>query len=286
MRTALAVVTLVVGMSAFATLPAATDEKSDQKGAGGLVERLQDLKLTDEQEAKVAEILKECKPKVQEAATELKTVLREEMEKIGGILTPEQKEKIKAHREERKEHRAERLVERMAHLEELELTDAEMAKISALREEYRPKVHKALETLHGLLTEEQRKAREEALKAGKNRREVLAALNLTNEQKEKVEAVGKEIGELVREHMEKVRDLLTESQKEKLAEFKDERRDQVRDRIAHVTLNLRDLDLTDTQKAQIMEVRKEYRPKVHEAANKLRAAVREELHMIINAIKA
>jgi Spy/CpxP family protein refolding chaperone len=252
----------------------------------GLGERLQDLKLTDEQEAKIAQILKDCQPKVQEAAKELKAVVREELEKIDALLSPEQKEKIRAHRQERKEHRAEHLVERMAHLEELELTDAELAKIKELREEYRPKVHKALEGLRGLLTEQQRKAREEALKAGKNRREVLAALNLTDEQKEKVAAAGKEIHELVREHMEKVRDLLTESQKEKLAELKDEQRDRVRDRIAHMTLNLRDLNLTEAQKAQIMAIRKEYRPKVHEAGNKLRAAVREELHMIIDVIKA
>jgi Spy/CpxP family protein refolding chaperone len=126
----------------------------------------------------------------------------------------------------------------------------------------------------------------EALKAGKKRREVLAAMNLTAEQKEKVEAIGKEIGELVREHSEKVRDLLTEAQKEKLAELEEERREHVRDRHAHMVQNLEDLNLTEAQKAQIMEVRNEYRPKVHEAGNKLRAAVREELHMIIEVLEA
>jgi Spy/CpxP family protein refolding chaperone len=50
-------------------------------------------------------------------------------------------------------------------------------------------------------------------------------------------------------------------------------------------MNLRDLNLTEAQKAQIMEIRKEYRPKVHEAGNKLRAAVREELHMIVAVLK-
>jgi Spy/CpxP family protein refolding chaperone len=251
----------------------------------GQVERLQDLKLTDEQEAKIAEIVKECRPKVQEAAKELRAAVREELEKIDAHLTPEQKVKVKAHREERKEHRAEGLAERLAHLEELHLTDAELAKMKELREEYRPKVHKALEGLRGLLTEEQRKAREEALKAGKNRREVLAALNLTDEQKEKVAAAGKEIHELVREHMEKVHDLLTDSQKEKLAEFNEERRDRARDRIAHMIMNSQDLNLTDEQKAKIMAIRKEYRPKVHEAGNKLRAAVREEMAKIVAVIK-
>jgi Spy/CpxP family protein refolding chaperone len=278
MRTLLAVLTVAVVLWVPGKLFA-------DDAPTGTAERLQDLKLTDEQEAKIAEILKECKPKVQEAAKELKTAVREELEKIDALLTPEQKVKIKAHREERKEHRAEHLAERLAHLEELELTDAERAKIKELREEYRPKVHKVLEGLRGLLTEEQRKARDEALTAGKNRREVLAALNLTDEQKEKVAAVGKEVHDLVREHMEKVRDLLTDSQKEKLAEFNVEQRDRARDRIAHMIMNSRDLDLTEEQKAKIMEIRKEYRPKVHEAGNKLRAAVREEVAMILAVLK-
>jgi Spy/CpxP family protein refolding chaperone len=278
MRTLLAVLTVAVVLWVPAKLFADDAPK-------GMVERLQDLNLTDEQEAKIAEILKECKPKVQEAAKELKAVVREELEKIDALLTSEQKVKIKAHREENKEHRAERLVERMAHLEELELTDAELAKIKELRDEYRPKVHKALESLRGLLTEEQRKAREEALTADKNRREVLVALNLTDEQKQKVAAVCKEIGELVREHMEKVRDLLTDSQKEKLAEFNEERRDRARDRIAHMIMNFRDLNLTEEQKAKVMEIRKEYRPKVHEAGNRLRAAVREEMAQIVAVMK-
>jgi Spy/CpxP family protein refolding chaperone len=278
MRTLLAVLTVAVVLWVPAKLFA-------DDAPTGMAERLRDIHLTDEQEAKIAEIRKECQPKVQEAAKELKEVVHEELEKIDALLTPEQKVKVKAHREERKEHRAERLVERLAHLEELHLTDAELAKIRELREEYRPKVHKAMESLHGLLTEEQRKAREEALKAGKKRRELLAALNLTDEQKEKVATVGKEIRELVREHMEKVRDLLTDSQKEKLAEFKVERQDQARDRVAHMIMNAQDLNLTDEQKTKIMEIRKEYRPKVHEAGNRLRAAVREELAKIVDVIK-
>jgi Spy/CpxP family protein refolding chaperone len=278
MRSFIAVGTVAIVMGAAGTLFADDEPK-------GPVERIRDIKLTDEQEAKITEIRKECKPKVEEAVKELKAVVHQEVEKIDAVLTPEQKEKVKELKEERKEHRHERQAERIAHLEELDLTDAEMAKIVQLRAEYRPKIHKALESLHGLLTEEQRKAREEALKAGKKRREVLAALNLTEEQKAKVEAVGKEIGELVREHMEKVHELLTDSQKQKLEEFKEERREHVRDRKAHMIQNLKDLNLTDAQKSQIMEIRKEYRPKIHEAGNTLRAAVRDELQMIVAVLK-
>jgi Spy/CpxP family protein refolding chaperone len=279
MRTVIAGVTLAIVMGAAQPLFADDAPK-------GPIERARDINLTDEQEAKITEVRKECKPKVEEAVKELRAVVHEEVEKIEALLTPEQKEKLKAHKEERKAHRHERLAEVLAHLEELDLTEAEMARIAELRAEYRPKFHKALEGLHGTLSDEQKKAREEALKAGKKRKEVLAAMNLTPEQKEKVEAVGKELRELVREHAEKVRDLLTESQKEKLAEFKDERKEHVRDHIAHMVLNLRDLNLTEAQRAQIQEVRKEYRPKVHEAGNKLRAAAREELHMIIVVLKA
>ena len=72
---------------------------------------------------------------------------------------------------------------------------------------------------------------------------------------------------------------------EKLAELKDERKDRVRDRLAHRVANAKELGLTEEQKAQIQEVRKEYRPKVHEAGNKFRAAARDEVTQILVVIK-
>jgi Spy/CpxP family protein refolding chaperone len=203
------------------------------------------------------------------------------VEKIRAVLTPEQKEKLPSMREERRERRAEGLAERLMHLRELDLTDAEVTKMAVIRKEYHPKIVKAMEGLRRILNDEQRQAREEALKAGKSRREVLAALNLTAEQKEKVEAIGQEVRGLVQEEMEKMRDVLTEGQREKLPELQRERRERVRDRMAHRIANLRDLNLTDEQKSQIREIRQEYRPRVHEAGNKLRAAVREEARMIL-----
>jgi Spy/CpxP family protein refolding chaperone len=250
-----------------------------------LAERLQDLKLTDEQEAKIAEIRKEYRPKIQAAGKDLAAVVQEEVEKVLAVLTPEQKTKLAELKEERKQLRAESLAERIAFLEELDLTDAEMAQIAAIRKGYRPKVVKALEGLKGILTAEQNKAREEALKAGKKRREVIAALNLTDEQKAKVEAVGKEVGTVVREEMEKIRDVLTDVQKEKLSDLKEEIAERVRDRMAHRIANLKDLNLTDVQKSQITAIRREYRPRVHEAGDRLRAVVREEVHTIITVLK-
>jgi Spy/CpxP family protein refolding chaperone len=278
MRSLITVLAVAVGVWLPAQLPA-------QERAAGPGERLQDLKLTGEQETKIADIRKECKPKVQEAAKELRALVKEEVTKVGAVLTAEQKEKLKAYREERKTMRAFGLAERIANLQALDLTEAELAKIAEIRKTYRPKIHKALEGLRGILTDEQKKTREEGLKAGKKRSEVIASLNLTDAQKEKVEAVGQEVCALVREKMEKMRDVLTEGQREKLQEFKGERRQRVRDRMAFRIATLRELNLTDEQKSQIAEIRKEYRPKIQEAGNKLRAAVREEMQEILAVIK-
>src|SRR5262249_3311307 len=100
------------------------------KGGGGgqqviLVERIQDLSLSDAQEAKIAEIRKDCEPKVKDAAKELAGLVKEEEQKLGEVLTAEQKQKIQALKEERKDYRSECLAHTVAHLKELDLTDAE-----------------------------------------------------------------------------------------------------------------------------------------------------------------
>jgi len=208
------------------------------------------------------------------------------MEKVSGVLTAEQKAKLETLKEERKETRQECLAHRIAHLKELDLTDDEMAKIGEIRSEFRPKIGKAMKELEGLLSAEQKQVREEGVKAGKKRKEILESLKLTDDQKQKVAAAGKEVGALVREEAEKIRDVLTASQKEQLQEGKSERREHVRDRMAHRIANLKDLNLTDEQKTKLADIRKEYRPKVHDAGNKARAAVREEIEMIVAVLKA
>lgn len=152
-------------------------------GQEGLVVKFQDLQLTDAQEAKIGDIRKECRPKVQEAAKELGTIVREEFEKIAAILTPEQKQKVQALREEREDRREECLAHAIASLKELDLTDAEMTKIGDIRKGFRPRMEKVTRELEGFLSDAQKKARAEALSAGKNRREVLQALKLTDEQR-------------------------------------------------------------------------------------------------------
>src|SRR6516164_8499483 len=202
-----------------------------QEKAKVVVEVIQDLNLTDEQEAKIADIMKDFKAKNADALKERTSAVKEEVEKVNAVLTPEQRDKLATLKEERKEAREECLAHRIAHLKELDLTEDELNKIEDIRKEFRPKMVKAMKSLEGLLSDEQKKAREEALKAGKKRSEVLAAFKLTDDQKEKLAAAAKEVGALVREEAEKVRDVLSASQKEQLQDLKDERKEHVRDRL-------------------------------------------------------
>jgi Spy/CpxP family protein refolding chaperone len=286
MRALSAVLTVAaLAVAVWATSGAADTKAVSKDVAGGLAERIQDLNLTDQQEAKIADIRKEFRPKVQDATKELAGIVKEEVDKVRAVLTSEQREKLQAMKEERAEHREECLAHALTNLKELDLTDAEMAKIGDVRKEFRPKIVKAMEGLNGILSDAQKKSREEALSAGKNRKEVLEALKLTDQQKEKVQNVGKELGGLLREEMERIGEVLSAEQKEKLQDLKDERRERVRDRMAHAIANFKDLNLTDEQKMKIADIRKEYRPKVQEAGNKLRGLVREEVSQIVAVIK-
>jgi chemotaxis protein MotB len=253
---------------------------------GTCIERIRDIDLTEAQEATIAGIRDEYAPKVEEAVTALKSVIDEELNKLRAVLTPEQLVKIENMKEERKTLRLEGLAARIAHLRDLDLTEDEMAKIEEIRNEYCPTIVQALEGLKGTLTPEQAKIREDALKAGKSRREVIASLRLTDDQKAKVESVGKEVRTLVQEELAKMRDVLTPEQQEKIGTTKEDRREHVRDRFAFRIANLKELDLTDQQVSQIKAIRAEYRPKVQEAGNNLRAIVREEIAAIVAVLKA
>jgi Spy/CpxP family protein refolding chaperone len=285
MRILFVVLAFAAAMSVCTALRAGDEAKAEQKTGSGLAEKIQDLNMTDEQESKIGDIRKEYGPKVQEAGKKLAALVKEEVEKIRAVLTPEQKEKVQALRAARKGRRAEGLAQRIARLREVDLTEAESAQIAAIRKEYRPQIQKAMQELGSILTDEQKKARAEALKAGKKRREVLAALNLTDEQKEKVAAVCKQVHTLVREEVEKIRDVLSEEQKAKLLDLKEERKECVRDRLAHRIANFKDLNLSEDQKNQIGDIRKDYRPKVQEAGNALRGHVREEVEAIVAVFK-
>ena len=202
-----------------------------------------------------------------------------------GVLTAEQKTKLRNAKEELKEMRAESLAEEITHLGALDLTDNEVAQIAAIRKEFRPQIEKNLQELEGLLTPDQKKARQDALQAGKGGRFVREALKLTDAAKEKVQAVGRKVGGLCREEMERIRDLLHAGQKKQLQEVKAEAREHVRDRQAYRIATLKDLNLTGEQKARIADIRKEFGPRVHEAGNRLRATIREEVEAILAVVK-
>jgi Spy/CpxP family protein refolding chaperone len=280
MRTLCAVLTLVAAIAVCSR-----SQAQDQGVGARLAERIQDLDLTDDQEARIADIRKEYRPKVAKEAKELAALVQEEVEKVRAALTPQQKQQLQAMKDEREEMKFERLCERIAHLKELDLSDAEVAKIQGIRKEVRPQMEKVMAQLDGLLTAAQKQAREEALNAGKSLKEVRQALKLNDEQRQKVGAVAKELSGLVRDEMTQVRDLLTESQKEKLAVQKDEVRDRVRDRMAHRIMNFRELNLTDAQKTALANIRQEFRPRIHEAGNNLRATIREEVTAILAVLK-
>ena len=154
MRTLMGVVALAVGVLVYATLPAIAEEKAAEKPGGVLVVVIQDLNLTDEQEAKIADIRKDFRTKNGEALKELASVAKEEMEKVGAVLTPEQKTKLATLKEERKEARQECLAHRIANLKELDLTDEQKTKLADIRKEYRPKIQEAGNKLRAAVREE------------------------------------------------------------------------------------------------------------------------------------
>lgn len=252
----------------------------------GSVERVRDINLNEAQEAAIAGIRDEYAPRVEEAVDNLETVVKEEIDQVQGVLTPEQLKQLQGMKEERQALRMEGLASRIAHLRDLDLTEDEIDRLADIRREYRPKYAIALEGLKGILTPEQAKAREAALKAGQSRKAVIASLKLTEEQQAKVDLVGKEVRTLVRAQLEEMRDILDPEQQAKLAAMKDDRREHVRDRLAFAISNYEDLDLTEEQKVQIASIRAEYRPRVEEAGNQLRAVIREELAGIIAVLKS
>jgi Spy/CpxP family protein refolding chaperone len=285
MRT-LSIVFTLAAIVACPRCAVAQQQTTDQKEGGVemIVERICDLSLTDDQEMKIESVRKDFRPKIGDAAKELAGVVKEEVDKVRDVLTPEQRDKIKA-LEDRNENRREHLAARLAHLKDLHLSDAEKAQFEEIREQYKPKVEKLVTDMGAVLSDEQKTTRKEGLKAGKTRREIRDSLNLTNDQKEKLESIGKDLVGVVRDELDKMKSVLTSSQQEQIAEFRSERRDQARDRLACAISNFGDLDLTAEQKSKIKSIREEYRPKVHEAGNKLRSLARDEVSQILDIVK-
>ena len=101
------------------------------------------------------------------------------------------------------------------------LTDEQKQKIENLRKEYEPKLSELREKIEGVLTPEQKKAREEAIKKakeqGKKGREMLEAIRdafkLTPEQETKMNELRTQMMQLFQEIRGKLEEILTDEQK-------------------------------------------------------------------------
>jgi len=111
-----------------------------------------------------------------------------------------------------------------AAVEGLDLSDEQKDKLGKIRDDFEAKREKIYEKLGEVLTDEQKQTAKEALdkanESGKKDaafyRSLEASLKLTDEQKQKMEPIGRELRTVVTDTMKLVTDVLTPDQKEKL----------------------------------------------------------------------
>jgi len=116
------------------------------------------------------------------------------------------------------------MIDRVERVKDLNLTDGQKAKLAELKKEYAPKLKKANEKLDDVLTAEQKKARDEAMKAAREahkrgpeaRDAAITAMKLTDAQKAKRTDIRKAIDALDKEISDKVNKLLTTEQQDVL----------------------------------------------------------------------
>lgn len=180
-------------------------------------------------------------------------------------------------------HPRQTMMDRWAMLNGVDLTDDQKAKVEEVKKEYGPKLKEARKEIDGILTADQRKVRDEAVKAakaaGKRGEEIWkdakAAATLTDEQIAKMADLRKTVHALRKEAREKIVAILTPEQRQQVKKPRDGMR-------SHLQMGwcgemLKDLDLTDEQKAKIEDLNKEYRPKIEEARKNV-DVLRKEAH--------
>ncbi len=124
------------------------------------------------------------------------------------------------------------IIDRLENIKGLNLTDDQKTKLEALKKEYQPKNKEAFAKVDSIATAEQKKARDEAMKAakkaGKNGREIMeagrAAMKLTDDQKTKMQEARKAMDNLNKELNDKAMNLLTPDQKELLKKMQPQRK--------------------------------------------------------------
>jgi Spy/CpxP family protein refolding chaperone len=112
----------------------------------------------------------------------------------------------------------------------LTLTEDQKAKVAELKKEYDPKFKENMTKADGVLTDDQKKARREAVEKaradGKSRKEVRdaaeAAVKLTPEQKTKLDELKKAGDALGKEVHAKVDSILTQEQKDQQKKMREE----------------------------------------------------------------
>jgi Spy/CpxP family protein refolding chaperone len=189
------------------------------------------------------------------------------------------------------------MFERLETMKGLNLTDDQKAKLDALKKEYGPKLKEAQAKTDGILTADQKKARDEAIKeaqtSGKRGREVWegvqAAMKLTDEQKTKMAEARREMGPLGRQVREKIMAILTPEQKEILQKERPRMggaapaRGPMGGPMGRDGGMLRGLNLTEDQQAKVKQIREEYGPKLRDAQGGA-MSLRKEMHDKIMAI--
>jgi hypothetical protein len=104
------------------------------------------------------------------------------------------------------------------------LNDEQQTKLEEVKKEYSPKVSELLDKKNGILTADQKKARAEAVKAakaeGKKGKDLMAAgeeaMKLSDDQKQQIAAIDKDLKALNKEIRGKITAFLTDEQKAEL----------------------------------------------------------------------
>lgn len=140
------------------------------------------------------------------------------------IVSPLAAGEGKAEKKAEKKGQARRAVQVVRVPKSVELTDEQKTQVAAINKEFAPKLMEAQKKLRSILTDEQRKSQQAAMKSiresklkGKERAKALAeALNLTDEQKKQMADVRAEMGAVRKAAGEKFFAILTPEQ-QKLA---------------------------------------------------------------------
>ena len=128
-------------------------------------------------------------------------------------------------KEERKKKRQGQAAERLFQLPaSIELTAEQQEKVDKLKNEYTPKLAEAQKKINAIVTADQRKAQQEAVKearqSGKKNREAeeagMAALKLSGEDRPKYEEARREMQQLQNQARAEIRALLTPEQQAEL----------------------------------------------------------------------